>query len=240
MAGTRFFCILKFLFYRMNYPNTDLHCDLLLYMMQPDATIYNTESIGCALPNLAKGNVKLQITAIYAPTTEKSTVYGLKQSALFKDITQQNETIYAFSKRHLAQDFSANPHLGFLAAIENASAFCEEDMPLDKGFHNLETILSNTKNILYIGITHHHENRFGGGNYSTAGLKPDGKVLIDYLAGKKIAIDLAHTSDLLAYDILNYIDQKNYAIPVLASHSNYRSVYPNRRNLPDDLVKRNY
>ncbi len=221
----------------MKYPNIDLHCDLLLYMMRPDATIYNAEDIGCALPHLVKGNVKLQITAIYAPTAPKSTVYGLKQSEIFQQITQQNEVIYAFSETHLTEDLSGSSRLGFLAAIENASAFCEEDTSLDEGFHNLETILSNTGNILYIGITHHHENRFGGGNYSSAGLKPDGKVLIDYLAGKKIAIDLAHTSDFLAYDILNYIDQKNYTIPVLASHSNYRSVHLTPRNLPDDLVK---
>ena len=63
------------------------------------------------------------------------------------------------------------------------------------------------------------------------------KVLIDYLSDKKIAIDLAHTSDQLAHDIFNYTAQRNYKIPILASHSNFRSVYPNNRNLPDELVK---
>ena len=65
--------------------------------------------------------------------------------------------------------------MGVIASLENASNFCEEDMDLDEGFKNLEKIIENTKGIFYIGITHHHENRFGGGNFSEAGLKDDGK-----------------------------------------------------------------
>ncbi len=57
-------------------------------------------------------------------------------------------------------------------------------------------------------MTHHTENRFGGGNFSEVGLKEDGKVLLDYLTDKNIVIDLAHTSDALAFGILNYIDHK--------------------------------
>ncbi|WP_306595839.1 dipeptidase [Chryseobacterium sp. WLY505] len=88
-----------------------------------------------------------------------------------------------------------------------------------------------------MGITHHTENRFGGGNNSDVGLKDDGKVLLDYVSEKNIAIDLAHTSDQLAYGILTYIDQRNYKIPILASHSNYRKVHDKKRNLPDELAK---
>lgn len=58
----------------------------------------------------------------------------------------------------------------------------------DEGSENLEKIIENTKGIFYIGITHHHENRFGGGNFAEAGLKEDGKILIDYLSDKKIAM----------------------------------------------------
>lgn len=116
-----------------------------------------------------------------------------------------------------------------LSAMKNQS--------LESGFKNLETIIKSTQKVFYIGMTHHLENRFGGGNNAAAGLKEDGKVLIDYIADRKIAIDLAHTSDQLAYDIFNYIDQRNYSIPILASHSNYRTIYKNNRNLPDELAK---
>ena len=128
--------------------------------------------------------------------------------------------------------------MGVIASLENASNFCEEDMDLDEGFENLEKDYWEYKGyFLYQELHHHHENRFGGGNFAEAGLKEDGKILIDYLSDKKIAIDLVHTSDQLAHDIFNYTAQRNYKIPILASHSNFRSVYPNNRNLPDELVK---
>lgn len=218
----------------MNDLNIDLHCDLLYYLLNSDSKIDDKE-LRCSLPNLKEGNIKLQVMAIYAATAQNSTAEGIKQSDIFSQLLK-NENFFLFDPENY-KNIENQDRLGVLASIENASSFCEEDSNLDVGFKNLETIIKNTQKVLYIGITHHSENRFGGGNNSEAGLKADGKILIDYLADKKIAIDLAHTSDQLAYDILNYTDQRNYNISILASHSNYRSVYQNNRNLPDELVK---
>lgn len=214
--------------------NIDLHCDLLYYLLRSDAAIDDKE-LGCSLPYLKEGNVKLQVMAIYAGTGAGSTNYGIQQSRLFSDLIK-SDNFFLFN-----HESDKNPEnqerVGVVASIENGSAFCDENESLDSGFKNLETIIENTQKVLYIGITHHLENRFGGGNNATVGLKDDGKVLIDYIAGRNIAIDLAHTSDQLAYDIFTYIDQKNYSIPILASHSNYRTIYKNNRNLPDELAK---
>lgn len=218
----------------MNTINIDLHCDLLYYLLEPKAAIDDKE-IGCSLPFLQEGNVKLQIMAMYAGTGKNSTMYGFEQSKLFSKLIE-NENFFFFEGEDYKSEENKN-RVGVLASIENASAFCDENQSLESGFKNLEMMVENTRKILYMGITHHSENRFGGGNNATAGLKEDGKVLIDYISDRKIAIDLAHTSDQLAYDIFNYIDQRNYSIPILASHSNYRSVYKNNRNLPDELAK---
>lgn len=218
----------------MNDLNIDLHCDLLYYLLKENSK-YDDKEVRCAFPYLKEGNIKLQVMAIYAATAKNSTAEGIKQSEIFADLLVKDD-FFLFDPANCAHSNNQN-RVGVLASIENASSFCEEEMNLDIGFKNLETIIKNTQKVLYIGITHHSENRFGGGNNSEAGLKDDGKVLIDYLADKKIAIDLAHTSDQLAYDLLNYIDQRNYKISILASHSNYRNVYQNNRNLPDELVK---
>lgn len=218
----------------MNMINVDLHCDLLYYLLGSGSATDDKE-IGCSLPYLQQGDVKLQVMAIYAGTGADSTIYGMEQSKLFSNLIK-NENFFLFNN----EDYNKPEYkdrVGVIASIENASAFCDENQSLEKGFENLEAIIKNTQKVLYIGITHHLENRFGGGNSATAGLKEDGKVLIDYIADKKIAIDLAHTSDQLAFDIFNYIDQRNYSIPILASHSNYRTVYKNNRNLPDELAK---
>jgi len=218
----------------MNTINIDLHCDLLYYLLKAN-TKPDDKELGCGLPYLQEGNVKLQVMAIYAATQTNSTHEGLAQSKLFADLLK-NDNFFLFDPKEDIEK-QQDHRVGVLASIENASSFCEEDSSLDIGFKNLETIINTTKKIFYIGITHHSENRFGGGNNAEAGLKADGKVLIDYLSDKNIAIDLAHASDQLAYDILTYTDQKNYSIPILASHSNYRKVYKNNRNLPDELAK---
>ena len=68
------------------------------------------------------------------------------------------------------------------------------------------------------------ENRFGGGNASDVGLKREGELFLEYLGGKGVAIDLAHPSDALAHDILNYIDKKSLKVTPIASHSNFRVI----------------
>ncbi|MHA3047827.1 membrane dipeptidase [Riemerella anatipestifer] len=85
---------------------------------------------------------------------------------------------------------------------------CEEDSLLENTFSNLDGIIKQTSSVFYLSLIHNSENRFGGGNNTCIGLKEDGEILIDYLAYKNIAIDLSHTSDKLAYDIVNFFDKK--------------------------------
>ena len=220
----------------MNQPVIDLHCDLLSYLTRSNSSIYKTEDVGCAVPYLRDGNVKLQIMAIFAPVESNSHEYGLIQSEIFRDLNSQENELYRFEKQHL-ETFGSNENIGMLASVESGSAFCDENISLKEGFENLEKIIENVGSILYISFTHHAENRFGGGNFSTAGLKNDGKALIDYIHNRNIAIDFSHTSDALAHDILNYISKENINVPIMASHSNYRPVYDHERNLPDDIAK---
>ena len=220
----------------MNQPVIDLHCDLLSYLTRSNSSIYKTEDVGCAVPYLRDGNVKLQIMAIFAPVESNSHEYGLIQSEIFRDLNSQENELYRFEKQHL-ETFGSNENIGMLASVESGSAFCDENISLKQDFENLERIIENVGSIMYISFTHHAENRFGGGNYSAVGLKNDGKALIDYMHNRNIAIDFSHTSDELAYDMLDYISKQNINVPIMASHSNYRPVYDHKRNLEDDVAK---
>jgi membrane dipeptidase len=221
----------------MNSPVIDIHCDLLSYMqdaVHPDP--FKKESIGCSFPALKEGNVKLQVMAIYTSTEKGSTGLALDQSLNFKSLLTNYKNKFTLYK--VDNEFTpSSPKLGLLAAIENASGFCEEDDPLENGFKKLENIISNTGGILYIGFTHHGENRFGGGNSTKVGLKEDGKELLNYMNGKKIALDFSHTSDVLAVEMLDHISKFNLDIPVIASHSNFRKIFDHPRNLPDEIAK---
>mgnify|MGYP000684039684 CR=1 FL=1 len=221
----------------MIHPVIDLHCDLLAHMLEmPDP--FAQKGIGCSFPALAEGNVKLQVMAIFTATEKGSSLLALKQSEIFASfLTKYPDYCTLVHDNNTLNQTTISSKLGMVAAIENASGFCEEDETFEKGIKKLEQIIANTKRILYIGLTHHAENRFGGGNNSNVGLKADGEKLLQYLNGKKIAIDFSHTSDALAYDILEYISKNNLDLHILASHSNYRKVFDHARNLSNDLAK---
>ena len=208
--------------------NLDLHCDLTAYLLQPNS--FHTGDVRCSVDKLSTGHVKMQVMAFYSATAKGSVDEVKEQLKHYRNLLNL-PGVYEFSP----DKAELKDGLGIIAAVENASGLCEEDQPIEDAFKNLDWLISQAK-IMYVGLTHHLENRFGGGNFTQAGLKDDGKRLIEFLDGRKIAIDLSHTSDQLAYGILNFIDQHHLDIPVLASHSNMRAVFDHNRNLPDELV----
>lgn len=221
-------------------PILDLHCDLLVYLSDvPGSAIDNVAEIGCALPSLTQGNVKLQTMAIYCSTAPGSTRYAHLQAEIFQKLAaDKTGCLKAVTDTASLRDtLQGNGAIGMVAAVENASGFCEEDEPLEDGFKKLERIIEAVGRLLYISFTHHLANRFGGGNSTDLGITRDGKMLLDYLHGRRIAVDLSHTSDALAFDILEHIDRERLDIPVIASHSNFRPVWTHNRNLPDEVTQ---
>jgi len=142
-------------------------------------------------------------------------------------LKEHSDLCAPFSKFELNSD-----KIHFILAVENGSGLLEENEPLEQSFKRLDA-----EEWLYVSLTWNKENRFGGGNHTDVGLKRDGEHFLEYMSGKQIAIDLSHTSDALADDILNHIHKKNLELVPIASHSNFRSVKDHPRNLPDSVAK---
>ena len=215
----------------MKIPVIDLHCDLTYYLLdEPQASPLNP-GIGCSIPHLKDGNVLAQVLGFFTPSEPVQHHIARKQAEIFNTLLRDNGDDL---EKYSAQDSSK---VKIIAAIENASGFCHEDEKLADGFKELETIIKLCGNLLYIGFMHWNENRFGGAAGNNTGLKDDGKVLLDYLNNRKIAVDLAHAGDNLISDIFNHVINNNLNIPLIASHSNFREVWDHKRNLPDELAK---
>ena len=211
-------------------PIYDLHCDLLYYLAEKEGRgVYDPIS-RCSYPDLKKGGVQMQTLAIFAETGEGSVQLGMRQVDLFETILKKHPLEFAPLK---------NPVPGavqVIAALEGGSCFAKEEEPLSKSLERLTSYIDRLAPLFYISLTWNTENRFGGGNESRVGLKEDGKRLLEFLDQKRIAVDLSHTSDALAYDIINWIEKKSLAIPLIASHSNFRPLSDWPRNLPEDLA----
>lgn len=213
----------------------DLHCDLLAYLAGTEERHAENEEARCSLPQLKKGGVFLQTLAVYTETGKDSVASAEKQLTIFRTLP----TLYPEGFSHLKHLQLPEPDgkISIVAAIENGSGLAGENEKLENAFARFDQYQKTAGPLLYISLTWNHENRFGGGNYSKVGLKRDGELMLDYLDKRKIAIDLSHSSDLLAHDILNYIDAKGLRILPIASHSNFRKITKQPRNLPDELAK---
>lgn len=216
----------------------DLHCDLLWYLsLDPKRSAHDLQA-RCSIPQLREGRVKLQTMAIFTETDASSVENGKKQAEIFKRLPSLYPDTFTLARQAIDLDVLVQSNtIGIVPAIENASAICNETEDISKGLERLTNLQKKIGKMLYVSLTWNSENRFGGGALTKVGLKEDGKILVDYLSERRVALDFSHTSDYLAYDLLNYIDKKGLQLPVLASHSNMRAVTNVPRNLPDEITK---
>ncbi|MCE7057493.1 membrane dipeptidase [Algoriphagus sp. AGSA1] len=223
----------------MKIPILDMHCDLLSYLARiPDANAYAKDDIACAIPFLQEGNVRAQILAIYTDVKPESMDLARRQAEIFSDLVVKSGEDVTYLDSGFVESWDQQNRIGIKASVENAAGIGSEGASWQEIYSQFDFILEKVKSLAYISLTHHTENRFGGGNYTEGiGLKDDGKKLLDYMVGKNIPVDLSHTSDLLAEGILNHIDSNNLGIPVIASHSNFRELWNHPRNLTDEFAK---
>lgn len=219
-------------------PVADLHCDLLSYLARGPSSTPHDPAVRCSIPQMREGGVKLQTLAIFTETVEGSSQRGQLQANAFRSLLKNySDVFYALREPSDLERFPDPAAIAVILAIENASAFAEEDEDLELAFERLRKIHKKVGKVLYVSLTWNTDNRFGGCCYSTVGLKPDGKRLLDLLAQNNIAVDLSHASDRLAHDIFDYIDKHGLPLRVIASHSVMRAIFNAPRNLPDEIAK---
>ena len=90
------------------------------------------------------------------------------------------------------------------------------------------------KGIRVIGLTWDYWNRFasGAGDTYDKGLSDAGKEIIRKMNSLGICLDVSHLSDKAFHEA-----SKMTTLPLLATHSNSRSVYGHKRNLTDEQLK---
>ncbi|MCP4573759.1 MAG: peptidase [bacterium] len=220
-------------------PVVDLHCDLLYYLAEhPHASPMDEDLIGCAIPHLQAGNVRLQVMAIYTGSADAGADDADRQLARYLVLLRSCDQFLKRFDDPAALLGEAETHrIQVLPAMENAAALAGPDDDRSVCRTRLATVARAAGPVAYVGLTHHGENRFGGGNMTRIGLKSDGEYLLEELARAGITVDLSHASDQLAEDIIEYIHQRGLDLPLMASHSNFRAVQGVARNLPDHLAR---
>ena len=112
----------------------------------------------------------------------------------------------------------------------------EEGGILNGDLNRLQTLYD--EGIRLITLTWNHENCIGYPNSKDEaimekGLKPFGVEVVEKMNELGMIIDVSHLSDGGFWDVLKYSNK-----PVVASHSNARSLCNHPRNLSDEMIKK--
>lgn len=197
----------------MSPPVFDLHCDLPAYLARhPNYTAYDF-GLACSIPQMKRGGVKEQILAIFAD----------KRPSDFDETLKQ-----LLSAKRVIEGCTA---IEFHIAIENAEALLDEQTDLHFLEKRLQFIIEHVGRPKYVSLTWNGESFFGGGVGSSIGLKSEGLLLVKLLDKYRIPIDISHASDPLIDDLIIAKETLQLSTPLIASHSNLRTIHPHARNL---------
>ena len=213
------------------------------------------------LPRLTEGNVAVQIfTAVTkspagqnydensSDALDNITLLAIGQlwpprtwNSLLERALYQSEKLHAFAENAPDQLYIVTTKTELDAVIAERATGSQVTAGLlgIEGGHPLEGELANM-DVLYaagyrlIGLQHFFDNELGGSLHGTGnhGLTEFGKQVVEKAAADGWIIDLAHSSEQVARDVLAMADA-----PIVVSHGGLHGHCPVKRNFPDALMR---
>jgi len=217
----------------MNIPVFDFHCDSAL-------TLLGKEMTGCG--SLLKNDHHIDLTRAGAlegyaqcfacfttPYMEKwsgvsaVTVFNRELEAILSQIRENNDMIrQAFS----SGDVVANQEKGMMSGILTLEGTA--GIEYDAG--RLEELYRIGFRVVSLGWN--EDNPLTGSHVTGGGLTDRGREFVREAQRLGFLVDVSHISDQGFWDIVSMTDG-----PVIATHSNSRSICPVSRNLTDDMFR---
>ena len=217
----------------MKFPVFDLHCDTALALLGEDLTEFGSLRKNQYHIDLERAkDLPGYVQCFACFTTPFMTQWHKKDPTVIfeKEIeTVMREMYYnsdLISQIHSVSDIEKNRKEGKMSAIltiEGTAGF---------GFNPalLENLYQIGFRITTLGWN--EQNPLCGSHKTGGGLTDLGREYVKEAQRLGMIIDVSHISDEAFWDIMNITEK-----PVIASHSNSRSVCPVSRNLTDDMFR---
>lgn len=217
----------------MNFPVFDLHCDTITGLTERDLSgkgnIWSNQ-MHIDLERGAKLGGYAQCFAFWS-TTDMKLPHGLKVHDLFwrqvsylQDYIDKNSDL--IRQARTGEEIRRNLEAGLISAIFTLEG------PAGIGFDpgKLEKLHSLGFRISTLGWN--ENNTLTGSHVTGGGLTKQGRSYVKECQRLGILVDVSHISDEAFWQIMDITEK-----PVIASHSNSRSVCDNSRNLTDEMFK---
>lgn len=202
-----------------------------------------------ALPEMRVGRVALSFVTVVARSTGETVhhidyarpaqAYGMAhgQLAYYRALERQGhariigtrgelddhmQAWLAWERSGTDPDPDQAPPLGFVVLMESADPILEPAQ-LQAWWE---------AGLRIVGPAHFRHGRYAGGTATEAGLTDIGRELLREMERSGMLLDLTHLSDASFWEALDI-----YGGPVLASHTNSRSLVPNQRQFDDAQLR---
>ena len=215
----------------MNFPVFDLHCDTALELLGKDR---------CSLGSLRKNELHIdlerastlagyaQCFACFTSPLQKlpgrTTVVDMFERELATILRETEENSDVIRLAYSAHEVKANRDQGMMSAILTIEG--------PAGFGYNPEILEDLYNVGFRITTlgWNEQNPLTGSCVTGGGLTDLGREYVKEAQRLGMVIDVSHISDEGFWDIIDITDK-----PIIASHSNSRTLWENPRNLTDEM-----
>jgi membrane dipeptidase len=210
-------------------PTFDGHCDVLYRLwheLDSEAFFQDPSPLDVSCSKLKQAGVKVQTFAIFVPPEvpppQRFSV-ALKQIDLFYRHVLREDLRLIATREQLER--LPEGRIGALLNLEGADA-------IQGDLVNLRTLYR--LGVRQIGLTWNHANEVadGVGEPRNGGLTRFGRELLKEVQRLSVIVDVSHLSPRGFWDVMEFAE-----LPVIASHSNAKSICDHRRNLDDEQIR---
>jgi len=206
------------------FPLIDGHIDTF-YSLQKRQFHERSSQGHCDLVRMREGGIMSAIFAIYPAQTRRNLIHGLDN--WIKIVYNPINALYHIKTINDFEIAQSQNKIGAILHFEGAGG-------IDKN-HELLRITHHI-GLRTLGLCHANKNKFASGvlfeeRQYTTGLSALGAELVQEAQSLGITIDVSHLNDNSFWDLMRITHK-----PVIASHSNSRSVVNHMRNLTDDQI----
>ncbi len=217
----------------MNFPVFDLHCDTALALLGEGFLMdkkLDQNQLHIDLERAKKLPGYCQCFACFTSPWEKLpdhlTITDVFERELNAIMAEINRNSHSIRQAFTAQDILDNYHNGLMSAILTIEG--PAGISFDPGL--LE--LMHTVGFRISTLGWNEKNSLIGSHKTGGGLTDLGREYVKECQRLGILVDVSHCSDEGFWDIMEVTEA-----PVIASHSNSRSVFDHSRNLTDDMFR---